>query len=117
MEAIDTDFDLNLLRVLVALERTRNVSRAGELLGMSQSGFSTALARLRRQCGDLLFVRTAGGMTPTPRAERMVSTAHAVLAHVSEGILGEPEFRPADSRTEIRLAMGSRVSTARTSSP
>lgn len=105
METIETSFDLNLLRVLVALERTRNVSRAAELLGMSQSGFSTALARLRRQCGDLLFVRTAGTMAPTPRAERMVSTAHAVLAQVSEGVLGEPEFRPADSRTEFRLAM------------
>ncbi|HWH82120.1 MAG TPA: LysR family transcriptional regulator [Burkholderiaceae bacterium] len=105
METIETGFDLNLLRVLVALERTRHVSRAAELLGMSQSGFSTALARLRRQCGDLLFVRAAGGMAPTPRAERMVGTAHAVLAQVSEGVFGEPEFRPADSRTEIRLAM------------
>ena len=105
METIETSFDLNLLRVLVALERTRNVTRAAEVLGMSQSGFSTALARLRKQCGDALFVRTADGMAPTPRAERMVSTAQAVLAQVSEGVLGEPEFRAERSRTEFRLAM------------
>ena len=102
---MEPPFDLNLLRVLVALERSRSVSRAAEAMGMSQSGFSTALARLRVQLGDALFVRTADGMTPTPHAERMVRTAQAVLAQVSEGVLGQPEFKPAESRTEFRLAM------------
>lgn len=102
---MDNDFDLNLLRVLVALERTRHVTRAAEALGMSQSGFSTALARLRRHSGDALFVRHAGRMTPTPRAERMVAAAQAVLAQVAEGILEAPDFRPLDSRTEFRLSM------------
>lgn len=105
METIETGFDLNLLRVLVALERTRNVTRAAEMLGMSQSGFSTALARLRKHCGDPLFVRSADGMRPTPRAERMVGNAQAVLAQVSEGVLGEPEFRPDQSHTQFHLAM------------
>lgn len=31
-------FDLNLIRILLALDRTRNVTRAAELLNMSQSG-------------------------------------------------------------------------------
>jgi DNA-binding transcriptional LysR family regulator len=66
------DFDLNLLRVLLALDRTRHVTRAAELLGMSQSGFSSALARLRRHSGDVLFLRTSAGMTATPRAQRMI---------------------------------------------
>ena len=43
------DFDLNLLRVLVSLDDTRNVTRAAQQLGMSQSGLSTALNRLRLQ--------------------------------------------------------------------
>ena len=60
------DFDLNLLRVLVSLDDTRNVTRAAQQLGMSQSGLSTALNRLRLQFEDTLFVRTAGGMEPTP---------------------------------------------------
>lgn len=99
------DFDLNLLRVLLALDRSRHVTQAAESLGMSQSGFSTALARLRRHSGDALFVRLGGRMAPTPRAERMVATAQAVLAQVEDGILGTPEFRPMDSRTEFHLAM------------
>ncbi|MBT9598591.1 MAG: LysR family transcriptional regulator [Vitreoscilla sp.] len=98
-------FDLNLLRVLVALHATRHVSRAAQQLGMSQSGFSTALNRLRQRLADPLFVRTVDGMAPTPRALQMIDTARSVLASVQTGILGQPVFDPASSRTEFRLAM------------
>ena len=54
--------DLNLIPYLVALDDTRNVSRAGELLGVSQPRVSTALGRLRAYFGDPLFVRTSRGM-------------------------------------------------------
>lgn len=97
--------DLNLLRVLVALDDTRNVTRAAELLGMSQSGFSTALLRLRRQFDDELFIRRAGAMEPTARAERMLLPAREVLARVAHDILKSPEFDPATTATEFRLAM------------
>jgi DNA-binding transcriptional LysR family regulator len=97
--------DLNLLRVLVALDSTRNVSRAAELLGMSQSGFSTALLRLRQQFDDELFIRTAGTMQPTARAQAMVGVASEVLARISEQILDQPGFDPATTATEFRLAM------------
>ena len=103
--AIDNDFDLNLLRVLVAVSGTRSVTLAAQALGMSQSGFSTALARLRRRFDDVLFVRTTDGMAPTPRAQRMVEAAEAVLARVAESILDQPAFDPLTTRTEFRLAM------------
>lgn len=60
------DLDLNLIPYLVALNETRNVSRAGELLGVSQPRVSAALGRLREHFGDPLFVRTSRGMEPTP---------------------------------------------------
>lgn len=99
------DMDLNLLRVLVALDRARNVSRAAELLDMSQSGFSTALMRLRQQFGDELFIRSAGMMQPTARAQRMLVAASEVLNQVSEQIIEEPVFDPANSVTEFKIAM------------
>lgn len=105
MKTIDTTFDLNLLRVLVALSATRNVTQAAHALDMSQSGFSTALARLRQGVGDPLFVRTAAGMSPTPRAEQMIATAQDVLSRVAEGVLQKPEFDPLTARTVFRLAM------------
>lgn len=108
MKTIETpgaDFDLNLLRVLTALASTRNVTNAALALNMSQSGFSTALSRLRRRVGDVLFVRTPAGMMPTPRALKMIAVAQAVLAQVSEGVLEQPLFDPLTSQTEFRLAM------------
>lgn len=99
------DFDLNLLRILVALEQSRSVTRAAEILGMSQSGFSTALMRLRRAFNDELFVRTPEGMAPTPRAIEMARTASAVLENVRSGILEAPAFEPSMAQTEFRVVM------------
>lgn len=105
MKAIQPEFDLNLLRVLVAMDAHRSVTRAAESAGMSQSGFSTALARLRQQFGDALFVRGPAGMEPTPRARQMVATAQQVLEQVQQGVLNPPVFDPATALTEFRLAM------------
>jgi DNA-binding transcriptional LysR family regulator len=102
---IPGELDLNLLRVLVALDRTRNVTRAAQVLAMSQSGFSTALLRLRRQFGDEMFIRTAGSMLPTARALRMIGPAKEVLSRVSEDILEKPVFDAATSATEFHVAM------------
>lgn len=98
-------FDLNLLRVLLALDRTRHVTKAAALLDMSQSGFSSALARLRQHTGDTLFVRGAGGMTPTPRAQRMIEAALNALTTVDEGVLAPAVFEPATAATEFRFTM------------
>jgi DNA-binding transcriptional LysR family regulator len=65
---VSTNIDLRLLEVVSELERTRSVSRAAEKLNLSQSAVSMSLARLRKQFGDPLFVRTSGGMVPTPYA-------------------------------------------------
>ncbi|MCB2021277.1 MAG: LysR family transcriptional regulator, partial [Burkholderiaceae bacterium] len=48
--------DLNLLRVLVTLQRLRSVTAAGQSLSLSQPATSNALARLRRHFDDPLFV-------------------------------------------------------------
>jgi DNA-binding transcriptional LysR family regulator len=98
-------FDLNLLRVLLALDRTRHVTRAAELLNMSQSGFSSALARLRRHCGDELFVRSAGAMIETAAARRYIDAAETAVATVERQILTPAVFEPATFNGDFRLVM------------
>lgn len=98
-------FDLNLLSVVVALDETRSVTRAAQKLGMSQPGLSTALARLRRHFGDPMFVRTAGGMRPTPRCLQVADEARTVLQRVNEKVLNAPQFVPEETHTEFRFAM------------
>jgi DNA-binding transcriptional LysR family regulator len=98
-----SEFDLNLMRLLVALAQTRNVTRAARVVDMSQSGFSTALAKARRQLGDELFVHTPEGMAPTARAQRVVEVARVVLESVRHGVLEQPQFDPRASQGELRL--------------
>ncbi|KQW01329.1 LysR family transcriptional regulator [Rhizobacter sp. Root1221] len=71
--------DLKLLQVFDEVYKTRNVSRAGENLGMRQSSVSIALARLRRHFGDPLFVRTSDGMQPTPHATALVDQVRQAI--------------------------------------
>lgn len=97
--------DLNLLRLLVALNQTRHVGRAAESLGMSQSGFSTAFGRLRKQLGDDLFVRSSTGMKPTPRAERLVESALPVLDQLDAELSGLRTFDATQSPATFRLSM------------
>lgn len=96
--------DLNLVRVFVALMETRNATRAGEKLGLTQSAVSHALNKLRAISGDVLFIRTPKEMHPTPRAEEMAPSLRAALHHV-EAAFGPPDFDPARSDMRFSIAL------------
>ncbi len=88
-------FDLNLLRVFDALLRERSVTRAGDLIGLSQSAVSNALSRLRHHFADELFVRRGNDMVPTPRAEGLARPIQQALAQIEGAVSEEAEFDPA----------------------
>lgn len=88
------NLDLNLLRIFDAIMRTKNVSEAGAALGLSQPATSFALAKLRKACGDTLFVRTPHGMQPTPRAQSMAEPVRHVLSVVETEVFKVSEFNP-----------------------
>ncbi|WP_239670959.1 helix-turn-helix domain-containing protein [Vibrio variabilis] len=58
------NLDLNLLTLLKVVVETRNVSQAGEILGISQTSVSRGMAKLRETFGDQLFIRKAHGVEP-----------------------------------------------------
>ena len=62
--------DLNLLRVFEAVMEEGSLTRAAHVLSMTQPAVSHALKRLHETVGEVLFVRSATGMKPTPRAEK-----------------------------------------------
>ncbi|WP_321931120.1 LysR family transcriptional regulator [Paraburkholderia guartelaensis] len=99
------DLDLNLIPYLVAMEETRNVSRAAERLGVSQPRVSTALGKLREFFGDPLFVRTSRGMEPTPRALGLIPAARDALVHIEKGMLQAQDFDPATSMHTFSIAL------------
>ena len=98
-------FDLNLLRVVVAVSDANSVSVAARNLGISQPAVSSALARLRLAVGDPLFVKTMRGMEPTPRAIEFVATARELLNRVSRDLLSKLSFDPATTSETFTFAM------------
>ncbi|CAN5659423.1 LysR family transcriptional regulator [soil metagenome] len=99
------NFDLNLLRVFMALHEEKNVSRAAVAIGLSQPAVSNALLRLRRACDDPLFVRTTGGMEPTALAEQMAPVVKRGLAVLDEGLDRPMGFEPQRSSRTFRVLM------------
>jgi DNA-binding transcriptional LysR family regulator len=99
------DLDLNLLVVLDALLRTRSVSGAARMLGMSQPATSLALQRLRKAFGEPLFVRTARGIHPTPYAEGLRAPLEAILDRIRADLLQQPTFDPANVERSVTFNM------------
>lgn len=95
--------DLNLLVVFAALIERKSVTRAGVDLGLSQPAMSAALAKLRAQFADPLFVRTGHGMKPTPRALELADPVARVLRAVALELLQRPVFEPATTQRTFTI--------------
>jgi DNA-binding transcriptional LysR family regulator len=67
-----TELDLNLLKIIDALDQQRSVSRAAATLDKSQPAVSAALGKLRQYFDDPLLLRIGNHMQPTPRAVAIV---------------------------------------------
>lgn len=91
--------DLNLLVILDALLTERNVSRAGQRIGLSQSAMSAALARLREVFHDPLLVRVGRDLALTRNAEDLIVPLKESLGKVEQILLRRPGFDPT---TDVR---------------
>jgi len=97
--------DPKWLLLIDRLYSSGSVTRAAEQLGVSQPTVSIWLAHVRRELGDPLFVRTPGGMQPTPRTEGIIDTVRSVLDGLRR--LGESAapFDPASADRAFRIFM------------
>jgi DNA-binding transcriptional LysR family regulator len=99
------DLDLNLLRAFDAVLREGSVTAAAERLGLSQPAMSNALSRLRRLLGDPLFMRTPGGMRPTPFAQQFAAPVQQALDLIRAGFSQQAGFDPKTSDRIFRLQL------------
>lgn len=96
--------DLNLLVALDALLRERSVTGAARSMGLTQSGMSNALSRLRTTLGDPLLVRAGQAMVLTPRAESLAGPLREALDLVRRGVLTEPTFSAGTDSARLRVS-------------
>ena len=100
-----SDIDLNQLVLFQQLMVDRHVSKAAENLGLTQPAVSNTLAKLRRQFGDDLFVRTPTGMMPTPFAEQLAEPIGYALGMIHSGLNQHSRFDPASVRRSVTIGM------------
>ena len=97
--------DLNLFPVFDAVYQQRNLTRAAEVLSITQPAVSNALGRLRRALNDPLFVRTSQGMTPTPLAENIIGQVQQALQLLTTSVNEGNVFDPLTTDKVFRLSM------------
>ncbi len=86
--------NLNLLPILRELLRTRSVARTSETIGLSQSGVSAALARLREVYEDEILVMVGRRLELTERGQQLVEQTERACLEV-ETLLRPQTFDPA----------------------
>lgn len=69
--AIFHRIDINLYPLFIAIFEQKSISKAAQILSITQSAASHALQRLRQHLQDDLFVRAGNKMLPTPFAEQI----------------------------------------------
>ncbi|GAB2838092.1 LysR family transcriptional regulator [Streptomyces daliensis] len=89
--------DLNLVVALRALLEERNVTYAGQRVGLSQPAMSAALARLRRHFGDELLARSGGQYELTALGQVLLDRTATVCDLLDRLFTSRADFDP---RTE-----------------
>ena len=96
--------DLNLLRIFDALMSEASITGAAEVLAITQPAASHALKRLHQAVGEVLFVRHAHGMSPTPKAEALWPQVREALSTLQRALAPE-QFDATREALTFRLAM------------
>lgn len=97
------DLDLNLLVVFEAIYSAGSISRAADTLNLTQPALSNALARLRKQLDNPLFVRSGNGVVPTARADEIIEPIREALFAIDQSIRPKELFDPTVTKRHFRL--------------
>lgn len=96
-------FDLNLLVALDALLEHGSVTLAAKRLGITQSGMSHKLRRLREAFDDPLVVKTGQTLVATPRAEQLLGPLRRGLGELRDVLAGPRAFDPSTSERTFTI--------------
>ena len=105
IDTLGSRIDLNLLVAFDAIYRSRNLTAAGQGLGLSQPAMSHVLGRLRATFNDPLFIRLPRGLQPTPLADEVAPVLVEALGML-RGSLERKTFDAVKSTRIFNIRMG-----------
>lgn len=86
--------DINLYPLFAAIFEQKSISKAAQILSVTQSAASHALQRLRQHLQDDLFVRSGARMQPTPFAEQIYPDIKKALMMIQNIAVQQKSFEP-----------------------
>ncbi len=86
--------DINLYPLFIAVYEQKSISRAAQIVCISQSAASHALQRLRQHLQDDLFARAGSKMLPTPFAEQIYPVIKNALFAIQNISMQKQSFEP-----------------------
>lgn len=96
--------DLNLFAVLDAIYTAGSLTKASEVLCITQPAVSNSLSRLREMLNDPLFVRIGHTMTPTPVAKNIIGPAREALNTLRKCVQESQIFGPSTANNTYNFA-------------
>jgi DNA-binding transcriptional LysR family regulator len=99
-------FDLNLFVIMNSIYTEGSLTKAAEVVGITQPAVSNALSRLREKFDDDLFVRTGSGMVPTQKTENIIKDIQNALQLMQKSVNEPGEFDPKTSQKTFRISLG-----------
>ncbi|PMH07781.1 LysR family transcriptional regulator [Vibrio splendidus] len=99
--------DLNLLRLILVLNETRQTVTAAKALNVSQPTISVMLRKLREQFDDELFVRDKAKLEPTPKCLELIETLPLLLEQLDNLYIPSEEWGLEDLRGEVQIMLPS----------
>jgi len=85
--------DINLYPLFISIYEQQSISKAAQILHISQSAVSHALQRLREHLKDDLFIRANRKMYPTPFAEQIYPDIKSALTMIQNISIQRKEFK------------------------
>lgn len=101
---MNKEVDLNLLKILVLLEKHRQLKPVAKALGKSEASISKYLSRLRHQLNDELFIRHPHHFEPTEFLIQQLPEIAGALEQLEQCLI-RSEFRPECYDRDITISL------------
>lgn len=97
--------DLSLIRIFIVIYETCNISKAAEVLNLSQPSVTYNLNLLRKQLDNNLFERTQYGVKPTNVADKLYPIFKKSVFNIEYAISEIKEFNPYTAENKFRICL------------
>lgn len=94
---------IELLRTLVAIEAEGSFTKAGTVLGLTQSAISAQVRRFEQLVGGDVFVKSGGGLSLTPLGASIAQHARRIL-QINDQILSRPGAQSSERLVRIGIS-------------